>query len=195
MATAIDGNKLNEFPVMDYSEFRDNVNSGDLFFASGNYLVSKAIQKATSSVWSHVGILFNLKSINRILLLESVEDMGVRFAPLSKYLSDYSDGQPYDGRCAIARCSEMTDTLSRGVASFGIEELTRPYDKEEIGRILARISLGLGKRKDDREYICSELVYECFRSSGITFPYNTKDFISPDDIWLDQRVKFITRIL
>lgn len=195
MAISIDGRKLEALPQQSYSQFRDQVKSGDLFFASGNYLVSQAIQKATSSVWSHVGIIFNLKSIDRVLLLESVEDMGVRFAPLSKYLQDYADGKPYDGRCVIARCSEMTDALSRGVASFGIEELTRPYDKEEIGRILARISLGLGKRRDDREYICSELVYECYKSAGITFSYNKNDFISPDDIWLDKRVSLIARIL
>ena len=49
----------------------------------------------TDSPWSHVGVVFWLKSIQRVLLLESVESIGVRFAPLSKYLSDYKKGKPY----------------------------------------------------------------------------------------------------
>ncbi len=88
MADHIDSADINALPVLSYANLRTKLKSGDLLFASGDYLVSKAIQKVTGSPWSQVGIAFCLDSINRILLLESVEDMGARFAPLSKYLRE-----------------------------------------------------------------------------------------------------------
>ena len=100
MAMHLESNEIKELPVLPYSEVRAKLRSGDLLFTSGDYLVSKAIQKVTGSPWSHVGIVFRLDSIDRMLLLESVEDMGVRFAPLFKYLKwlvlceDISLGSP-----------------------------------------------------------------------------------------------------
>lgn len=41
---------------------------------AGYYPLSKAIQKVTGSPWSHVGIVFCLDAIDRVLLPESVED-------------------------------------------------------------------------------------------------------------------------
>ncbi len=153
------------------------------------------IQKITASPWSHVGIVLRLDSIDRILLLESVEDMGVRFAPLSKYLKDYENGKPYKGRAVLARCSDVSPAVIAGISTFGIDELTQPYDKDEIAKIMARIALGVGKKERDREYICSELVYECFANAGRNFDYNAKGFISPEDIWMDNKLSLVGRVL
>jgi hypothetical protein len=141
-----------------------------------------------------VGIVLRLDSLDRILLLESVEDMGVRFAPLSKYVEDYEDKKPYKGRIVIARCEGVTSGIVAGISTFGIDELTQPYDKDEIAKILARITLGIGKKERDREYICSELVYECFSYAGKEFAYNPRGFISPEDIWRDEKVTLIGRV-
>lgn len=195
MAQHIDTKSLKAMRVVPYKQLRPQLESGDLLFASGQYLVSKAIQKMTDSPWSHVGIVFRLDSIDRVLLLESVESVGVRFAPLSKYLHDYADNKPYKGMLSLARCSHVSAKLVNRVATFGIDELTRPYDKDEIAGIVARIALKRGKRKQDREYICSELVYECFASAGKQFAYNPKGFISPEDVWVDSQVELLGRIL
>ena len=175
MAASISTRELKQLPVDSYKKRRSRLRSGDLLFASGNYPVSKAIRKMTDSAWSHVGIIFWLKSIKRVLLLESVESVGVRFAPLSKYLSDYSRGKPYRGMVVLARC---TDLAVKNIAS-----------------IIARIALGKGKPRRDREFICSELVHECFENAGKAFAYNVKGFITPEDIWRDERLKIISRIL
>ena len=195
MASHIESAAVKGMTLLPYAELRTELRSGDLFFASGDYLVSRAIRKMTDSPWSHVGVVFRLDSIDRILLLESVEDMGVRFAPLSKYLSDYEDGKPYKGRIVIGRCQEVGPETVAALSSFGIDELTQPYDKDEIAKILARITLGLGKKERDREYICSELVYECFAHAGREFAYNRKGFISPEDIWRDAKISPVGRIL
>ena len=195
MANHITLKELRKLPITQYKDIRSKLKSGDLFFTSGNYLVSKAIQRMTDSPWSHVGIMFNLEKINRILLLESVEDMGVRVAPLSIYLRDYEKSKPYKRRAVIARYKCLNSDIINSLAKYGIDELTRPYDKDEIAKIVARITLGIGRKERDREYICSELVYECFSSAGIEIEINTKGFISPEDIWVDKKVSLITRIL
>ncbi|OPY86393.1 MAG: hypothetical protein A4E72_01673 [Syntrophus sp. PtaU1.Bin208] len=195
MASHLERREIKALPVLSYTEMRTSLKSGDILFTSGDYLVSKAIQKVTDSPWSHVGIVFRLDSIDRILLLESVEDMGVRFAPLSKYLNDYENRKPYKGLAVLGRCQDVTEETVAGISTFGIDELTQPYDKDEIAKILARITLGLGKKERDREYICSELVYECFARAGKIFAYNPKGFISPEDVWADEKLSLVGRIL
>lgn len=195
MAPHIPTQDIKKLPVQSYASVRAELASGDLLFTSGDYLISKAIQKMTDSPWSHVGIVFRLDAIDRMLLLESVEDMGVRFAPLSKYLNDYEDGKPYKGRAVLARVKGVNAQVVEAVSKFGIDELTRPYDKDEIAKILARITLGIGKKQKDREYICSELVLECFAHAGKEFAYNRKEFISPEDIWIDEKISLVGRIL
>jgi hypothetical protein len=195
MATHIESIDIKALPVTPYQDIRTKLTSGDLLFASGDYLVSKAIQKVSGSPWSHVGIVFKLDNIGRMLLLESVEDMGVRFAPLSKYINDYEDGKPYKGRVILGRCKGVNTDIVAELAKFGIDELTRPYDKDEIAKIMARVVLGIGKKERDREYICSELVYECFSKAGIEFGYDTRGFISPENVWLDDKVSLVGRVL
>lgn len=195
MAIHLETNDIKALPVQSYDSLRANLKSGDLLFTSGDYLISKTIQKVTASPWSHVGIVFRLDAIDRMLLLESVEDMGVRFAPLSKYLNGYENDKPYKGRAVLARVKDVSTQVVAAISRFGIDELTQPYDKDEIAKILARITLGIGKKQKDREYICSELVYECFAHAGKEFNYNPKGFISPEDIWVNDKLALVGRIL
>ena len=180
--------------VESYATFRPKIKSGDLLFCSGDYLVSRAIRDWTKSPWSHVGIIFNVAAIDRVLLLESVEDMGVRFAPLSKYLHDYEQGRPYKGQLVVARHSQVAPAAVTPIAKFGIDELTRPYDRDEISKIMARILLGRGRAQRDREYNCSELVFECLQRAGINITYDTRGFVAPENVWVDANVKLQARI-
>jgi hypothetical protein len=126
MAIHMESKEIKALPVLQYPDVRAKLKSGDILFTSGDYLISRAIQKMTDSPWSHVGIVFRLDSIDRILLLESVEDMGVRFAPLSKYINDYEGGKPYKGRAVIARCKDVTPQTVASLSTFGIDELSQP---------------------------------------------------------------------
>jgi hypothetical protein len=169
--------------------------SGDLFFASGDYLISQAIRTFTKSPWSHVGLIFMLPEFDRVLLLESVEDTGVRFAPVSKYLEDYKNGKPYDGYLVFARMNRVTPDWVVKMADFGCDELTRPYDEAEIAEIAARIALGIGRKQSgSHAYICSELVAACFKAAGYEFASRTPGFVTPEDIWIDDNVSFLTRV-
>src|SRR4051794_39918589 len=97
MADHLEREEVVAIPVEAYADVRARLRSGDLLFCSGNYLLSRAIRKSTRSPWSHVAVVLAIREIDRVLLLESVEDVGVRLAPVSSYLDDYAGGQPYEG--------------------------------------------------------------------------------------------------
>lgn len=179
---------------VNYRRFRKNIQSGDILLCSGSAWFSKMIQKATKSVWSHVAFVMRLERIDRVMVLESVEPLGVRTVPLSKYLKDYdSKGHPYPGGLVLARHrdfkSKATEAKRRKFGQFAVNLFGYPYDKDEIAKIAARIAwsglrLSSKEQKDlkrDREYICSEYVWECYRDIGIPIAHDKSGFIAPAD--------------
>jgi cell wall-associated NlpC family hydrolase len=175
---------------------RRDLRSGDLVFCSGSYLFSGLIQRFTRSVWSHVGIVYRDEHLQRAFILESETGIGVRLVPISKYLRDYHGRRrPYRGQIVVARIDpEPGDERVRQAVSFGMDLLTKPYDNFEILRIAARIAFRIGRRTQDRKFICSELVDECYRAAGVRFA-RRDNYISPQDIWRDPSVSMVARVL
>ena len=196
MAKHLSKKEIGMLPIEAYDDMRRGLQTGDLVFCSGSYFFSRAIQSFTHSVWSHVGMIYRDPTLERVFILESETLIGVRLAPLSKYLRDYhGKNRPYKGNIVIARVQPEIDQaeLNRAI-SFGMDELTKPYDNLEIVRIGIRILFKISRRTRDRKYICSELVYECYDSVGV--PFNLRDeYVSPDDIWADEQVKTQFRIM
>jgi len=85
------------------------------------------------------------------------------------------------------------ENLNRGI-SFGLDELTRPYDNYEIARIMVRILLRISRREKNRAYICSELVRDILAKSGVVIHYNDT-YISPEEVYKDHRIQVKYRIL
>ena len=63
-----------------------------------------------------------------------------------------------------------------------------PYSAGDIVKIMARIGMNaFGLNKDhpliqvDKTFICSEYVYECYKSIGVIMDYNQEGFITPAD--------------
>lgn len=171
-------------PKYSYQQARKKIQSGDFLVCSGEYLVSKAIKNASNSEYSHIGLLMYWNQ--RILLAESVEDDGVRFVPLSHYTSNYENTKkPYKGRLFIARhrvfSSANQDQVNR-VFGRAADLLNSNYDKGDIAKIVARISLGIGRRNQDDAFICSEFVAECMKEVGATFSSDKGNFIYPEHI-------------
>lgn len=181
-------------PAVNYGEFRDNIEPGDILLCSGSGWFSKMIQKGTKSAWSHVGFVMRLEEIDRIMVLESVEPLGVRTVPLSKYLNDYdSNANPYPGGLVLARHQDFahkaTAAKMKKFGQFAVELFGYPYDKDEIAKIATRIAssyLPFSARekrdlKPDREFICSEYAYECYKNLGIKIEHDRRGFIAPAD--------------
>lgn len=196
MAEPLLKRQIRQLPVTPYEQVRDQLRTGDLVFCSGSYLFSRAIQRFTRSVWSHVGIVYRDDALQRLFVLESETGIGVRLVPVSKYLRDYHGRRrPYRGEIVVARVQPEVDRerVHRAI-SFGMDELTKPYDNSEILRIMMRILFRVSRRTRDRKYICSELVFECYRRAGVSFRLADR-FVSPDDIWRDEQVVKMQRIL
>jgi uncharacterized protein YycO len=188
--------------VMKYQDARKKMVSGDILLCSGSGWFSKMIQKGTKSVWSHVGFVMRLDNIDRVMVLESVEPLGVRTVPLSKYLTDYdSKKNPYPGGLVIARhedfAKKATEAKLKKFGQFAVDLFGYPYDKDEIAKIAVRISTSFlpftasekKALKPDREYICSEYAWECYRSVGIKIEHDKRGFIAPADFAKSKEVK------
>lgn len=188
---------LNNLAKIPHPEIKKHIQTGDILFYSGEDEVSKLIRLATKSIWSHVGILIKIEEFERVLLLESVESMGVRLIPLSKYIKNIEEDEEEEefyARLVIARHQLLKNKNIKDFVNFGISQVNRPYDREEIQRIMQRISAGEGKQHRDKAYMCSELVYECFLKVDIDIPYNHLGFISPHDIWTNNDIEAILEI-
>lgn len=196
MAIAVD--KFPQDSVTDYENLRNNLQNGDVLICSGTGVFSAMIQQATESVWSHVAFVLRLDSINRVMLLESVESIGVRTVRLSKYLEDYgNDGKAYPGGLAIVRNKKFAGTVDSRkliqLAQYAVDQFGYPYDKDEIAKIAARILASkvpftkkqLKKIEPDREFICSEYVARCYEQVGLDVQWNQLGFIAPSDFAAD----------
>lgn len=196
MAQPISKKILTGLPTYHYNNVREYLKTGQIVFFSGSYAFSCIIQKLTKSTWSHVAVIYKDEELGRVLLLEAEPSFGIRLIPLSKYLRDYrGTRRPYKGQMAVAHLNSPVekDDLNKGI-SFGLDELTRPYDNFEIIRIMIRILFHISKREKNRSYICSELVRDIFAKAGVIIRYKDT-YISPDNIWNDERVELKYRIL
>lgn len=181
--------KFQSVPTLPYHAMRDQIKSGDILLCSGNAFFSNMIQRATNSPWSHVAFVLRLDIIDRIMVLESVESIGVRTVLLSSYVQNYNGtGKGYPGKIALARHQDIQQENMVNLSRSATALLGYPYDTEEIVRIASRIgmhSIGLPESGRDpipqREFICSEFVYTCFKSIGVDIPYDPLGFIAPAD--------------
>jgi hypothetical protein len=187
---------LKQMPVRQYKDIRNELKTGDIFFSSGGYLFSGIIQKLTKSTWSHVAVIYKDEELGRVLVLEAEPFYGIRLIPLSKYLTDYQGKRkPYKGEIALAKLNVEVPKrkLNQGI-SFGLDELTRPYDNYEIIRIMIRIFFRITQRSKNRNYICSEFVRDIFAKANVVMEYQDT-YVSPDTIWQDKRIEMQYRIL
>ncbi len=197
MAIAVD--RFPKDTVIDYyKDVRRNLQNGDILICSGSGVFSSMIQQTTRSVWSHVAFVLRLDSIDRVMLLESVEPIGVRTVRLSKYLEDYgNDGKAYPGGLAIIRNRNFAKQVgSQGLkqlAQYAVDQFGYPYDNDEIAKIAARILAAripfTKKQKKkiapDREFICSEYVARCYAQVGLEIKWNQLGFVAPADFAAD----------
>lgn len=183
---------MEDFPQLETKHYHDihhEIRSGDILLCSGNSVFSCLIKSATQSVWSHVAFILRLDAINRILVLESVESIGVRAVPLSHYICNYNaTGKGYPGKLMLARHQAVKQRNIPTLSTLAVDYLGYPYGKEEIIHIAARIGLhNLGVKDfepdhlSQKTFICSEYAQLCFRSIGINIACNRIGFIFPAD--------------
>ena len=116
-----------------YAAIRD----GDAPLCSANDFGSRMIRWASRSQWSHCAIAFRMREIDRVLVLECVQRVGVRAVSLSDFV------------CGPDRAGAAQDVLSGAgqsrMADMAKFAFTRPGDKFpkwETVKTWLRIALG-----------------------------------------------------
>jgi hypothetical protein len=194
--------KFPSVPTLKYSDARSQIRSGDILMCSGDNWYSDLIKFATGSIWSHVGFILRLDIIDRIVVLESVEKIGVRMVPLSFYMNNYEGkGKPYDGKILIARHDDFKNAHTTNLAKKAIDLLGHNYNSNEIAKITTRIALSKFKSDDEckfpepnNAFICSEYGYECFTSMGIHVNHDCRGFVTPADFAKTKEVNAVCEI-
>ncbi len=194
-----------KMPFKPYLAARDDVRNGDILLCSGTEPFSELIQTATSSLWSHVGFIWRLQEIDRILVLESVENAGVRAIALSAKLNGAQGVRnPYKGRMMIARHRKFAELVTTekftDMTRFAVDRFGCPYSPFEVAKIGARIAMGLikqpmaGHLEPTHDFICSEYAAACYGAIGIKIAWNGDGFIAPADFARDPDVEAVTPI-
>lgn len=194
-------------PLVNYDDIRDKIWHGDILLASGFYEFSKLIKIATNSWASHVAPLFRLDygSFKKILVAESVEGVGVRVISLSKYVTDFEGtGFGYNGRIVIARHKQFESLVTpeklKAMADVACDRLSYHYGNESIANItkrvmLAALGLPLPAPQAHEQDICSEHEARVMKEIGISFTWDKRGFIAPDDIADDPQVDLLWELI
>lgn len=198
---------LERYQPLPYAEMRKLVQDGDIFLCQGNDPFSKLIRWSTKSPWSHIAIAFRIESLDRVIVIESVQDIGVRAVALSEFCSRDSTGKsPYPGKILLTRHSGFAgdgeNPRVRAMANFSFDHLGAKFAPNEITKIGLRIFMArvMGERHTpkmlipDDEFICSEFVAKAFEAAKVAIPWDGLGFIAPCDFALDPAMEAIAQV-
>ena len=200
---AIPDDALRTLPALDAADIEARICDGDLLLCSGHHAFSKLIRWATQSPWSHVAMAMRADAIGRVMVLESVEKIGVRTVPFQTFAFGDEGMHPYPGQIVLARHAKVAAVSReqiRKLADFAVDKLGDPFDPAEVLRIAARITLGKLNRntrellKGRGEYICSEYLAACLDQIGVHPPWDGRGFIAPSDFAADPDVSAIAQV-
>src|ERR1700743_809263 len=127
---------LETFKPKSYAQVRKLVQDGDLFLCQGNDPFSKLIRWSTKSPWSHIAIAFRIDSLDKVIVIESVQNIGVRAVDLAEVCSRDSTGKsPYPGKILLARHNAYgggpEDPKVRKMAEFAFDHLGNKFAPNE----------------------------------------------------------------
>lgn len=203
---SVPNDALETHPPIAYPQFRDLIQDGDVVLCQGNDAFSRLIQWSTKSPWSHVAMAFRVDSLDRVIVIESVEKIGVRAVSLSDFLSrDLEGTSPYPGRILLARHSQISgdvgDPHARELASFAFGHLGAKFAPRTIAKIALRIADArlFGNRRTPKmflphdEFICSEFVAAAYDRANLKIPWDGLGFIAPCDIADDEHLSAVAQ--
>ena len=155
--------------------------SGDILLFKGSGLMSKIIQLGTSSKYSHVAVCVDADMFLAIEAQGSVRAADIR-AMANYDIFRIKKGYNY--------------SLNKSI-SFLVSKLNEKYDYAGViflGIIkLFRLKKLANKWQKDRDYFCSELVYEAFKAGGLEIVNKeSSGVVSPADIANSETVEHKT---
>jgi len=188
-----------------YAKARRKLRTGDIMLFSTKGGFSSVIEHFTDSLWSHSAIIWRAPEIKRILLMESVENVGVRAIALSNRINgSAADPKPYGGQLLVVRHKAFPHPAPAAkvaaMTRFAIDRLGYPYSGEEVAKIGLRIAAGLaghdlpGELEPHNAYVCSEYVAKCYDAVGIDLAPDKEGFMAPADIADDPEIEAVCAV-
>ncbi len=187
-----------------YADAGRLLRTGDLLLCSGAEPISRIIQTATRSPFSHVALVVRMLTVDRVLLLEAEWPYGVRAVPMSSYFTDWNgSGKPYPGHLLVARHEQLVNSkeeISSMFLSELVDNLGRRYSLRRLLRIglrevAALVGLRFCELRLQKATMCSEYICHAYSRPGINFSLNHKGYILPQDIAAHQDISLVCRIL
>ena len=185
-----------------YSQARLLLQTGDILLFHSTAIGSFVIETFTESLWSHASIIWQVKDVDRVMLLESVDKMGVRCSRLSNRINGCApDPRPYNGKLLVLRHkavpAPIPDATAKAMMGFALDRLGYPYSTQELVDVAERIAAGLlhiavsGEVASSVAYICSEYVACIYAAVGLELMQDKEGFVAPADISLDPNLELV----
>jgi len=168
-------------------------NNGDILLCSGTSPISQEIKKFTDSIYSHVGLIFNLFDDNGKKIPCVIEAIQPRIAiiPLQQYFDNYQQsGKPYPGKLYLGRYAGGLLIEEAGkLRDYAVNMVQKRYDYESIIKQAFNSIFGLSLTDhDSHRLICSELVGKAYESAGIRLRKDKHDYYTPASIGRDNQI-------
>lgn len=135
-------------PMVTTAVAADTLKDGDMIFQTNVEGQGLAIQLATKSVYTHVGIIFKLEG--QWMVYEAVQP--VKKTPLQQFIAEGDSGH-YVVKRLVQSDSLLTMDKIATMKTYLNAQLNKPYDPYF--------------NWDDKAIYCSELVWKCYRKAGI----------------------------
>jgi hypothetical protein len=204
---AIDDDVLRKLKPETPEAIAGRVRDGDILLCSATDPFSRLIRWATKSPWSHVALAYRWPDVNRIMVFEAVQQIGVRCVTLERFVSQSSTGQkPYPGQIILARHADYADkggkaggAAMKRLADFAVDKFGDRFAPLEILKIATRICVGRMGRPMPKslgakdEYICSEYAAKCYEAVGIEILWDGRGFIAPASFANDPKTRAIAQ--
>ena len=196
---AISTDAFKAMPLMKYSDARESLRTGDILLFHSLTFGSQLTEVFTDSLWSHAAFIWRLADVDRVMLLESIDTVGVRMMPMSTRIDGCAAAPtPYNGGLLVLRHPDLPDSIDpaklKAMTQFALDRVGYPYSHTELNEIMFRIALGLagqavgGRLDPQNQFICSEYVAKCLDTIGIEIAPDKEGYIAPADIANDPKV-------
>lgn len=189
-----------------YSIIKDKLQTGDLVLFSGQYSISKLVERLEHSHWSHVAMVVRIPDIEEPLLWESTaltnlpdqiyhdNKTGPKIVDLKQRLLTYgSDVVPYVPpvyavrQLEAERTPEMLNALSTLFTS--LHGIPNPGEWKMIAEVLEGKLFNIRSKLDN--YTCGELVAESYIKMGLLSDKKAINGYMPKDFSTDGTLKLL----
>ncbi|MRR54643.1 MAG: hypothetical protein EG822_09055 [Deltaproteobacteria bacterium] len=191
--------------VIEYSEIRDELLTGDLVLMQGLNIDSEIIKVVEQSPWSHVAMIIRIRGIDPPLLWEStplhfLEDKilhakksGARIVSLDDRLRIGRMKKLYKvfalRRLKVRRTRFMMDSLRNYIENVHL--LPYPTDWELVKSYLK--GKLLGERESSSSLFCAELIAETYMHMGLLAFDHPPNWYSPKDFSSEVQLPFLKK--